>query len=126
MDHSLVRFVITLILFQCVQGTLHHFNAKRPLRRSQNSDFIYRFEDESNIFLRKDDNGAVDKLSQLLRTRRQDAGGDPVAYQSDLIMDDSQYALTLYSGEGSKVYTQIRIALPIIVLTCYYKAIISI
>ena len=106
MEHSLVRFIIILILFQCSQGTVHHFNPKRSLRRSRNSDFradfIYHFEDES-IFLRNDDNNAVDKLSQLLRTRRQAAGGSPVSYQSDLIMDDRQYALTMYSGEGSKV-----------------------
>lgn len=95
MEHSLARFVIVLILFQCSQGTLHHFNAKRSLRHS---DFIDRLESDEN-----DNNIAVDKLSQLLRARRQAAGGRPVAYQSDLIMDDRQYAQIMYSGEGSEV-----------------------
>ena len=37
--------------------------------------------------------------------RRQETGGNPEAYSSQLIMDDRQFGKLAYSGEGSKVIT---------------------
>lgn len=101
MHTGLVWFAIIFMLFQCIQGKIHHFSAKQPL---ENDNLIYRFEKHStdNLFSGRDDNI---ELPKLLRPPRQETGGSPKAHSSKLIMDDRQFGQLMYSGEGSKVMT---------------------
>ena len=109
MHTSLVWFAVVSILFQYIQGTIHHFNAKRLLHhRLENDDLIYQFEKHATdiLFSESDDGIAVaDELPKLLRPTRQETGGSPKAYSSKLIMDDRRFGILMYSGEGSKVMT---------------------
>lgn len=92
MQHGLIRFGIIFILFQYIQGTILHFN---PKRNSENAD--------SDIFRRIYSDSPADKFTELLRARRQNTGGNPEAYPSNLVGDERQYAQVIYSGEGSEV-----------------------
>ena len=109
MRHVLVQFVTIFVLFQCIKGTLHHFQANKKQYPAGNVEYHfkkkYHFEEHRDIFTRSDDNDiAVDKLSkQPLRARRQNIGGDPESYTFNLTSDDHQYARVVYSAEGSKV-----------------------
>lgn len=109
MQRGLVRFAIVFLLFQCIQGTIRHLNDKLPWQGLENADFIYRFEEHSDIFLRSDDKIANDELSKLLRTRRQAMGDTaPEANPSYFIGDDRPFGRVMYSGEGSKVNHKIN------------------
>ena len=60
------------------------------------------------MFSRSNYNGNTDGdedngLLQQLRTRRQNAGGNPVSNSYNFTGDDRQFALVSYLGEGSKV-----------------------
>ena len=98
MQQGLVRFAIILMLFQSIQGTIRHFNSNRSWRsRSENdADFILHFEKQS------DDNTGADRFAKLLRERRQDLGGSPVAYPPSLVGDYHPFGLVIYSEEGSE------------------------
>ena len=100
MRRALVQFVIIFLFFQCIQGTVRHFNSKR---HSENADFDSYFVEELNAFPRSDKYNAVDELPKLLRARRQEAGGNPEAYSFNLTGDDRQFARVLYSGGDSQV-----------------------
>ena len=99
MQQGLVRFAIILMLFQSIQGTIRHFNSNRSWRsRSENdADLILHFEKQS------DDNTGADRFAKLIRERRQNVGGSPVAYPPSLVGDDHPYGIVIYSEEGSEV-----------------------
>ena len=108
MQRNFVWFTIISILFQCIQGTVHLFNAKQPWLSSGNDDLIYRqFERHAtdNLLSGRDDDIAVGELPKLLRVPRQETGGTPEAYSSQPTIDDRQFGKLAYSGEGSKVIT---------------------
>lgn len=108
MQRNFVWLTIISILFQCIQGTVHLFNAKQPWLSSGNDDLIYRqFERHAtdNLLSGRDDDIAVGELPKLLRVPRQETGGTPEAYSSQPTIDDRQFGKLAYSGEGSKVIT---------------------
>jgi len=101
MRHRLIQFTVICLLFQCIQGVLHHFNAK-PYPGDE-----YFFKKDGNVFKRSDGydingNGDAGGLSQL-RVRRQNTGNEPEAYSFFLPNDDRQFAQLSYIGGGSKV-----------------------
>jgi len=99
MRHSLIHFTVICLLFQCIQGVLHHFNTKRY------PEDDYFFKKDGNVFKRSDAydiNGDANGLSQL-RARRQNTENEPEGYSFALPNDDRQFARLSYIGGGSKV-----------------------
>ena len=94
-----LKLAVIFLLFQCIQGALHHFNSKR------HHETEYRFKKYHTL----SSNGAAadDEVSpqELVRARdrRQTLGGNPQAYTFNLYGDTRSFAQTFYSGEGSKV-----------------------
>ena len=105
-----VLIIIFVVHFQCSQSALHHFNpehhqnTERPSKKYHTSFFGPNHADTGG--------SEVDKLSTEKpgRVRRQNVGGNPQAYTSELSADTHQYAQPIYVGEGSKVSTR-RIAI---------------
>jgi len=101
MKYSVVLLAaVIFLLSQCIHGAVYPFHTK------QRNTAKHLFGTEySNTFSTND--GFVDDGERVSpkRARRQTTGGSPRAYSYNLY-DNREYALTLYSGEDSKVNVQ--------------------
>ena len=105
MKHSQgVLIIVFVVHFQCGQSALHHFNPEYHQNTEYLSKKYHTFSGPNHA----DTGGnAVNKSSTEKpgRVRRQNIGGNPQAYTSELSADTHQYAQPIYVGEGSKVST---------------------
>ena len=109
MQHAIVQFILIVLFFQCIQGTIRPLDTKRHSESAGLFNFDSYFVEKLDAFPRTDKYHAVDEFPRLLRARRQDTGNTPEAYSFRLTGDGRQFAGVLYSGEGSQVnaYTYI-------------------
>ena len=105
MKHIIVRRLGVVLagiflLFQCIQGALHHFNNKRHHKAEY---LLKKYHALSWNGAAGDAELVPPQESIRDRNRRQTLGGNPQAYTFNLYGDTHSFAQTFYSGEGSKV-----------------------
>ena len=106
-NQGVLIIAVVVVLFQCSQSALYHLDPKHHQKIEYLSKKYHAF------FINQDDaaGGAdvVKSAENSGRARRQNIGGDPQAYTSELSADTHHFAQTVYVGKGSEVSTYIAI-----------------
>ena len=107
-NQSVLIIAVVIVLFQCSQSALHHLDCDPK----HHQKIEYLSKKHHAFFINQDDAaGGADVIKSLAensgRARRQNIGGDPQAYTSELSADTHQFAQTVYVGKGSEVSTHI-------------------